>query len=139
MSMIETTTMAFFLGIDGGGSKTECMVGDETSVLGWASASSTKIARVGEQAAGAALRDGIERACAAANVAMSQIQRTCIGVSGASQAEPVAAIRRWLGEWVGGEVDVVGDTEVAHHAAFENGAGVVVISGTGSIAYEIGK
>jgi len=30
---------------------------------------------------------------------------------------------------------VVGDTEVAHHAAFEGGAGVVVISGTGSIAY----
>ena len=127
--------MAFFLGIDGGGSKTECMVGDETSVLGWASASSTKIARVGEQAAGAALRDGIERACAAASADLSKIQRTCIGVAGASQAEPVAAIRRWLGEWVGGQVDVVGDVEVAHHAAFESGAGVVVISGTGSIAY----
>jgi glucosamine kinase len=127
--------MAFFLGIDGGGSKTECMVGDETSALGWASASSSKIARVGEEAAGVALRDGIERACAAAGVAASQIQRTCMGASGASQPESVAAIRNWLGEWVGGEVDVVGDTEVAHHAAFDGGAGVVVISGTGSIAY----
>lgn len=127
--------MAFFLGIDGGGSKTECMLGDETSVLGWAGASSSKIARVGEEAAGAALRDGIERACAAAGMAASQIQRTCMGVAGASQAESVAAIRRWLGELVGGEIDVVADTEVAHHAAFEGGAGVVVISGTGSIAY----
>jgi glucosamine kinase len=127
--------MAFFLGIDGGGSKTECMVGDETSVLGWASASSSKIARVGEEAAGAALRDGIERACAAAGMAASQIQRTCIGVSGASQAASVAAIGRWLGEWVGGGIDVVGDMEVAHYAAFEGGAGVVVIAGTGSIAY----
>lgn len=127
--------MAFFLGIDGGGSKTECMLGDETSVLGWAGASSSKIARVGEEAAGAALRDGIQRACAAAGVAASQIQRTCMGVAGASQAESVAAIRRWLGELVGGEIDVVADTEVAHHAAFEGGAGVVVISGTGSIAY----
>jgi len=127
--------MAFFLGIDGGGSQTECMVGDETSVLGWAGASSSKIARVGEEAANAALRDGIERACAAAGVATSQIQRTCVGVSGASQTDSVAAIRRWLGGWVGGGVDVVGDMEVAHHAAFEDGAGVVVIAGTGSIAY----
>ncbi|HYN14634.1 MAG TPA: BadF/BadG/BcrA/BcrD ATPase family protein [Terriglobales bacterium] len=127
--------MAFFLGIDGGGSKTECMVGDETSVLGWAGSSSSKIARVGEEAAGAALREGVGRACAAAGVAASQIHRTCIGVSGASQADAVAAIRRLLGEIVAGEIEVVGDVEVAHHAAFDGGAGVVVISGTGSIAW----
>ncbi len=133
--MVETRAMAFFLGIDGGGSKTECMVGDDTSVLGWAGSGSSKAARVGEEAAHAALREGIARACAAAGIAASQIQRTCIGVAGASQAEPVDAIRRLLGEIVSGDIDVVGDMEVAHHAAFDGGAGVVVISGTGSIAY----
>jgi len=127
--------MAFFLGIDGGGSKTECMVGDETSALGWAGSSSSKIARVGEDAAGAALREAVQRACAAAGVATTQIHRTCIGVSGASQADSVAAIRRLLGDIVAGEIEVVGDTEVAHHAAFDGGAGMVVISGTGSIAW----
>ena len=127
--------MAFFLGIDGGGSKTECMVGDETAVLGWATSGSSKSVRVGEEAAAAALREGVERACAAAGVAASQIERTCIGVSGASQADYVAFIRRLLGEIVGGEIEVIGDTEVAHHAAFDGGAGVVVISGTGSIAW----
>jgi N-acetylglucosamine kinase-like BadF-type ATPase len=127
--------MAFFLGIDGGGSKTECMVGDETSVLGWASSGSSKIVRVGEEAAAAALREGVERACAAAGVAASQIDRACIGVSGASQADSVIFIRRLLGDIVGGGIEVVGDMEVAHYAAFDGGAGVVVISGTGSIAY----
>jgi len=127
--------MAFFLGIDGGGSKTECMVGDETSVLGWAGSSSSKIAHVGEEAAGAALREGVERACAAAGVAPSQIRRTCIGVAGASQADSVAVIRRLLSEVVAGDIEVVGDMEVAHRAAFDGGAGVVVISGTGSIVY----
>jgi len=127
--------MAFFLGIDGGGSKTECMLGDETSVLGWASSGSSKIARVGEEAAAAALREGVDRSCAAAGVAASQINRTCIGVAGASQAESVTFIRRLLGDIVAGEIEVVGDMEVAHHAAFDTGAGVVVISGTGSIAY----
>jgi len=127
--------MAFFLGIDGGGSKTECMVGDETSVLGWATSGSSKTVRVGEESAAASLREGVERACASADVATSQIERTCIGVSGASQADYVDFVRRLLGETVGGEVEVVGDTEVAHHAAFDGGAGVVVISGTGSIAW----
>ncbi len=127
--------MAFFLGIDGGGSKTECMVGDETSVLGWASSGSSKITRVGEEAAEAALRGGVERACAGAGVAASQIHHTCIGVAGASQADSVSFIRRLVGDIVAGEIEVVGDMEVAHHAAFDGGAGVVVISGTGSIAY----
>jgi len=127
--------MAFFLGIDGGGSKTECMVGNETAVLGWAGSGSSKIARVGEEAAGAALRDGIQRACAAAGLGASQISRTCIGVAGVSQAGSVAAIRGLLGKIVAGEIAVVGDTEVAHHAAFDGGEGVVVISGTGSIAW----
>jgi N-acetylglucosamine kinase-like BadF-type ATPase len=127
--------MAFFLGIDGGGSKTECMVGDETAVLGWSTSGSAKTVRVGEEAAAAALREGVERACAAAGVAASQVHRTCIGVSGASQADYVAFIRRLLGEIVSGEIQVVGDTEVAHHAAFDGGPGVVVICGTGSIAW----
>jgi len=127
--------MAFFLGIDGGGSKTECMVGDETAVLGWAGSGSSKIARVGEEAARAALRDGIERACSAAGLPATQISRTCIGVAGVSQAGSITAIRRLLGAIVGGEIVVVGDTEVAHHAAFDGGEGVVVISGTGSIAW----
>jgi N-acetylglucosamine kinase-like BadF-type ATPase len=127
--------MAFFLGIDGGGSKTEFMVGDETSVLGWAGSGSSKIARVGQEAASAALRAGVQRSCAAAGVAATQIHRTCIGAAGASQADSAAAIRRLLGEILSGEIEVVGDMEVAHYAAFDGGAGVVVISGTGSIAY----
>ena len=127
--------MPFFLGIDGGGSKTECMVGNESAVLGWAGAGSSKITRVGEEVAGIALRECIERACAGAGLNPAQISRTCIGVAGASQPGSVAATRRLLGAIVGGEIEVVGDTEVAHHAAFDGGEGVIVISGTGSIAW----
>ena len=126
--------MAFFLGIDGGGTKTDCLVGNETAVLGWAGAGSSKIARVGEQAASAALQDAVTRACSAAGVDASLIQRTCFGLAGASKPESVAAIRRMLAHIVPGEIDIVGDMEVAHHAAFNGGPGVVIVSGTGSIA-----
>jgi glucosamine kinase len=127
--------MAFFLGIDGGGTKTDCLVGNETAVLGWAGAGSSKIARVGEQAAGAALQDAVTRACSAAGVDASLIQRTCFGLAGASKPESVAAIRRMLTDIVAGDIEIVGDMEVAHHAAFNRGPGVVIVSGTGAIAY----
>ena len=36
---------------------------------------------------------------------------------------------------VGGEIEIVGDMEIAFEAAFGNAPGVIVISGTGSMAY----
>ena len=40
--------MAIFLGIDGGGSKTSCLIGDETSILGTGTAAGSNLVRVGE-------------------------------------------------------------------------------------------
>jgi N-acetylglucosamine kinase-like BadF-type ATPase len=46
-----------------------------------------------------------------------------------------AAVRGFLGEVLPGPIDVVGDMEIALEAAFNTGPGVIVIAGTGSIAY----
>jgi hypothetical protein len=46
-SAIRILLMPFFLGIDGGGTKTRCVVGDEKSVLGAGTSSSSKVQRVG--------------------------------------------------------------------------------------------
>ena len=40
--------MAFYLGIDGGGTKTECAVGDDSAILGRSKAGGSKVQRVGE-------------------------------------------------------------------------------------------
>ena len=44
-------------------------------------------------------------------------------------------VRRLVSEFVSGEVAVVGDMVIAMEAAFGGGPGVIVIAGTGSIAY----
>jgi N-acetylglucosamine kinase-like BadF-type ATPase len=44
-------------------------------------------------------------------------------------------VRRFLAELVPGEIEVVGDMVIALEAAFGNRPGVIVIAGTGSIAY----
>lgn len=127
--------MAIFLGIDGGGSKTTCLVGDETSTLGGGTAGGSNIIRVGKEAALAALTTAIRQACTVAKVAASDISRVCIGGSGAGRPETRDIIQRGIAELISGEIEIVGDTVIALEAAFGSGPGVIVIAGTGAIAY----
>ena len=124
-----------FLGIDGGATKTSCLIGDEKSVLGSGASGSSNLIRVGEAQARESLTTAIHQACAAARVSPAQIHKTCVGLAGAARPEISSAARRVMLEIVGGEVQIVGDTIIALEAAFGRGPGVVVIAGTGSIAY----
>lgn len=111
------------------------MVGDEKSVLGSGTSTSCKVQRVGEACAHDALAAAIHEACVQAGASPSQITRTCAGVTGAGRAEIANTMQRLLSGIVSGEVEVVGDVEVAFEDAFGGGPGVLVIAGTGSIAY----
>ncbi len=130
-----TTLVAIFLGIDGGGSKTSCLIGDETSILGAGAAAGSNLVRVGEAQAREALGAAIRQACTAAKVAPSQIQKTCVGLAGAARPEIAERVQGIISELIPGEIQVVGDMVIALEAAFGSGPGVIVIAGTGSIAF----
>ncbi|MFZ0420659.1 MAG: BadF/BadG/BcrA/BcrD ATPase family protein [Candidatus Sulfotelmatobacter sp.] len=132
--MVEIT-VAYYIGIDGGGSKTTCVVGDEVSVLATAVAGPSNITRVGEVRARESLHEAIRQACATAKIDPRQIHRACVGVAGAGHGEIASAVGRIIAEVVAGEIEVVGDMEIALQAALGAGPGVIVIAGTGSIAY----
>lgn len=127
--------MAIFLGIDGGGSKTACVVGNEIAVLGLGTSAGSNVVRVGEAQARESLHAAIRQACQSARVTTPEITRACIGVAGAAREEVREVILRLAKEIIPGEIEVVGDMEVAMEAAFGEGPGVIVIAGTGSIAY----
>jgi N-acetylglucosamine kinase-like BadF-type ATPase len=124
--------VAFFLGIDGGGTKTECVVGDDERVLGRSVEGTIKIKKVAAEAAGRALETAIETACKQAGITPGQIARTCIGLAGSSIPEVADWAYNVLKQLVSGEVLVVNDTLIAHQAAFNRAPGVLVIAGTGS-------
>jgi N-acetylglucosamine kinase-like BadF-type ATPase len=125
----------YYLGIDGGGTKTTCAVGDDTRLLASATAGPSNIVRVGQTKARESLQESVHQACAAAAILPAQITRICIGGSGAARPELAAVVRGILGEILDSPIDVVGDMEIALEAAFDEGPGVIVIAGTGSIAY----
>ena len=68
--------MPFFLGIDGGGTKTRCVIGNENSVLATGSGSGCNIVRVGEACARDSLSGAIHEACVQAGLSPQQIVRT---------------------------------------------------------------
>jgi len=127
--------MPFFLGIDGGGTKTRCVIGDEESELGAGTSLSSKVQRVGEACARDALAGAVNEACVQAGISPRQIARTCAGITGAARTEIACVMRDLMTSMVGGQVEIVGDIEIAFEDAFGSGSGVMLIAGTGSIAF----
>jgi len=128
--------MAIFLGIDGGGSKTACAIGDDSLVLATATAGGSKIVRLGPDTARANLHAVIGEACRIAGIRPPDVDAAVIGVAGAGAvSEHAIAIRSIVHELGIRDVEVVGDNVIAMEAAFAGLPGVVVISGTGSIAF----
>jgi N-acetylglucosamine kinase-like BadF-type ATPase len=127
--------VAYYLAIDGGGSKTDCAVGDEGSVLGKGTAGGSNPLRVGEVRARQALQDAIAGACRSAGIAPAQISQACIGIAGASRPAIAGILRDLLAAVICCPLQIVSDAAIALQAAFSWGPGVVVIAGTGSVAY----
>jgi glucosamine kinase len=131
--------MAYFLGIDGGGTKTRCLLADETHVLARSMTGGCSVIRVGEQKAREALHAAIHQVCDASKISAGRISAICIGVTGAARPAVAEKIRGILCELTAVDaairIEVIGDHEIALEAAFGAGPGVIAIAGTGSIVY----
>jgi glucosamine kinase len=131
--------MAYYLGIDGGGTKTRCILGDETTAFATAMSGGCNIVRLGETQARESLQTAVRQVCAIAKVSPAQLRALCIGAAGAARPEVAAKMRNILAELVPeippAKIEVVGDTVIALESAFGAGPGVIAIAGTGSIVY----
>jgi glucosamine kinase len=127
--------VAYYLGIDGGGTKTRCVIGNDKETLTTAVSGGSNIIRMGEAQARESLHASIREACTSAKVKPDQIQNICIGAAGAARPEVVAKIRAILAEITPAPAEIVGDMVIALEAAFGEGPGVIAIAGTGSIIY----
>jgi glucosamine kinase len=128
--------MPLYLGIDAGGTKTDCAVSNGAELLGQATGASCKLARVGKERGRENLQAVIRQATETARVDPATIQHVCIGMAGASLAEAVHWAQQTIRELMPeSTIYVAGDHVIAHRAAFGTSPGVLVISGTGSIAF----
>jgi glucosamine kinase len=124
--------MPYFLGVDAGGTKSEFLLGDETSVLARVRTGTIKRMKASEETTEANLVDALSQLTAATGIPMQSIARCCIGTAGNTVPLVVDWLRDAFARHVGGELILIGDVEIALDAAFFGKRGVLVLSGTGS-------
>jgi glucosamine kinase len=127
--------MSFYLGIDAGGTQTTCAIGDSKVVLARAQGATCKLSKVSEEQAREVLRALIAEACESAKIMPTEIEHTFIGIAGITGHQVAERMSGILQEIVAGDIQVTGDMSIAMEAAFGDAPGVIVIAGTGSIAF----
>ena len=124
----------FVLGIDAGGTKTLCLLADESgSVIAEGRGGSANLQSSGELDVEKTLHDVMERAIGDRDIRPDAI---CLGIAGVDRprdAEAVRGIMRRIG--FKSRVLVVNDALIALVAGAGDDRGLVVIAGTGSIVY----
>src|SRR5437762_12360399 len=122
------------LGIDAGGTKTVCLLADARgTIVAEARGPGANLHAAGELAVEKVLHEVMEQAIGDRSIVASAI---CLGIAGVDredEAQTVRAIMRRIG--YKSRILVVNDALIALVAGARDDPGVVIIAGTGSIAY----
>jgi glucosamine kinase len=124
--------MAFYLGIDAGGTKTKAALGGDTTTLARARGGSIKPLRVSREEAQANLAAVLADVSRQSGVDLNQLTASCVGTAGVRLPQTDGWMREILASCASGAIFVCGDEEIALDAAFAGRAGVLVMAGTGS-------
>lgn len=129
--------MPFYIGVDGGGTKTEFALIDENgNLVAKSKAGSTNYQAVGANRVRQELLSGLDRLLKTANLNPERVQKIFMGLAGAGRKNDQLEIKRFFDRTAyQGKVFVDTDAVIALAGAFATGPGIILISGTGSICY----
>ncbi|MFZ0635470.1 MAG: BadF/BadG/BcrA/BcrD ATPase family protein [Candidatus Acidiferrales bacterium] len=129
--------MSYFLGFDGGGTKTDCVLLDaEGTVLRKAQGGPSNPLRAGYSRAWFAVSGAADAVMARQSLRAVDIRGICAGFGGAGRPSVAKRMSTFLQRsFPKAEVKVTTDIEIALAAAAGTGPGVVLMAGTGSAAY----
>lgn len=127
----------YVLGVDAGGTKTLALLATRSGqVVGRGQAGPGNLHAVGFAAASQAVREAVQVAWNAAGRPPLPVASLCLGAAGAARADEIAAWTAWgMSEGIARQVGVVCDADLVIAAALDRLPGIVVIGGTGSIAF----
>ncbi|MFN2453117.1 MAG: N-acetylglucosamine kinase [Pyrinomonadaceae bacterium] len=128
------------LGLDGGGTSTVCLLADtQGRVLARVEAPASNHRKAGLSEARASLLSGVKAIARAAGIvdcSSLKLAAVCAGLAGVDTPDDALTMSGILREIISTDhLQVVNDGEIALVGALEDEPGVLVISGTGSIAW----
>jgi N-acetylglucosamine kinase-like BadF-type ATPase len=147
-SIVNTDNLRYVLGIDGGGTKTVCILMDRTGrIWGYGQGSAANYQTIGQEAAYTGIEMAVRQATQNSLLGELSIQGIGIGVAGAGRSEDLPVVRGFV-ERLQGNLDlhltwnlqpdgvaIAHDCEIALLGGIGKRVGIVAIAGTGSIVY----
>ncbi|MEB3217097.1 MAG: BadF/BadG/BcrA/BcrD ATPase family protein [Nostocales cyanobacterium 94392] len=132
--------MVYVLGIDGGGSKTICvLMDDKRQILGRGEAGSSNYQSVGIEAAKYSIESAISKAIV--EIENIQIQGICLGLAGVGRSSDIELIKNIIknipiiSNIKPQNIIISHDALIALVGGIGNDVGIVVAAGTGSIVF----
>ena len=127
----------YFLGFDGGGTKTACILADPDGlVLAQASTGPSNPVRAGFARAWFSLGEAADCVLAQKKIRAGHIRAICAGLGGTSSPSAKRSVTTFFKRsFPNALVEVTTDLEIALEAAFGPGEGIVLLAGTGSAAF----
>src|SRR2546430_11662821 len=127
-------------GVDGGGTRTRAVVVNGARIMGEGVAGPSNPLRVGIANGATAIREAVDKACAAALIHRDDLVAAGIGLAGVRRKDIRARMREVLIETLGiKNIELVTDGDIALYGATDGAPGIVVISGTGSICSGVNR
>jgi N-acetylglucosamine kinase-like BadF-type ATPase len=128
------------VGVDGGGTRTRAAVMNGSQILGEGTAGPSNPLRVGISNGATAIREAVDKACAAALIHRDDLLAAGVGLAGIRRKDVRARMHDTLVQTLGIEnIELVSDGDIALYGATDGRPGVVVISGTGSISVGVNR
>jgi N-acetylglucosamine kinase len=129
--------MGYSVGIDGGGTKTDCIVlNSDGAVVGEGRGGPANPLRVGYEAAFSSISAAAAKALSGVHLRTGDVTSVCAGLAGAGRRSTVRRMMVFLThEFPRAIARVSTDYEIALETVAGSGPGVVLIAGTGSVAY----
>ena len=127
----------YFLGIDGGGTKTDCVLIDHLgAVLASASAGPSNPLRAGYTKTSFALSDAAFQVLSRRHLKPRDIRGVCAGLAGAAREKVARRMSTFLQEYFSAAaVELTTDLDITLEAAVGEGEGIILVAGTGSGAF----
>lgn len=131
--------MKFVIGIDGGGTKSKLHIADLSGntileLLG----GPTNLYSMGAEGVERELKSLLSRTMERSGLSLTDCEALCLGTAGADRPEEKLLFRDMLKNYgVMGKLTITNDAETALVAGSGKREGIVIISGTGSLAYGI--
>jgi N-acetylglucosamine kinase-like BadF-type ATPase len=135
--MMAYSAMGYFLGIDGGGTHTTAWLADvNLSVLARVQVGPSNPVKVGLASAQRELSRAYLNALKEARVRPANLDGVCAGLAGGDSAPVQRSMLRWMRKAIPARAHLMTtDAAVTLAAALGNSQGIIVIAGTGSIAF----